>query len=140
MSVIQGQYRQTPSDETGGQSKAFVFVQVDNQGRLVVVDATEGSKGSANMAGSNPITIATDDTQFAKITQPTTTAAVTPGDSTAVAFTKGLWVGVGGDLSVKFAGDSIAQTLKNVPSGTYVPGSVIRVMAATTATNIVGFA
>ena len=71
--------------------------------------------------------------------QPQTAATVTLSDSTTVAFTKGLWVGTGGDLAVTLVGGS-AVTLKNVPSGTYVPGSVIHVMTTnTTASNVVGF-
>ena len=71
--------------------------------------------------------------------QPTLSAAVTKSDSTdlAATCTKGVWVGTGGDLSVKLAGDSTATTWKNVPSGTYVPGAYSRVMAATTAADVV---
>lgn len=73
------------------------------------------------------------------IQQPTRSAAVTKSDSTDITATatKGLWVGTAGDLSVKYAGDSAATTLKGVAAGTYVPGAFSRVMAATTAADIV---
>lgn len=73
--------------------------------------------------------------------QPTTSIAITPSDSTdlTATVTKGLWVGTAGNLSIKLSADSAAVTLSNVPSGTYVPGAYARIMAATTATNIVGF-
>lgn len=66
--------------------------------------------------------------------QPTRTAAVTISDSTDVTSTctKGVWVGTGGNLAVKGAGDSAAVTHKNVPSGTYVPGALSRVMSTNT--------
>lgn len=73
----------------------------------------------------------------ATLKQPTATSAVTASDATALTCTKGLWVGTAGNLSLKLSGDSAAVTWKNVPSGTYVPGSVIRVMAATTAADVV---
>jgi len=95
------------------------------------------AKGTAAMAASTPVTIATDDTVSLKLTQPTTSAAVTASDSTVLACGKGLWVGTAGNLSLKLSGDSSAVTWSNVPSGMFVPGNVIRVMAATTATNVV---
>ena len=75
------------------------------------------------------------------VAQPTTSVAITPSDSTdlTATVTKGLWVGVAGNLSVKLSADSVAVTIANVPSGTYVPGAFSRVMAASTATSIVGF-
>ena len=113
--------------DTGNSSLATIGT---NTGRIP-------SQGSAAMAGSIPVTIATDDTVSAKLTQPTASSAVTASDSTVLACTKGLWVGTAGNLSLKLSADSSAVPWNNVPSGTYVPGSVIRVMAATTATNIV---
>lgn len=73
--------------------------------------------------------------------QPTRTATVTKSDVTdlTTTATKGLWVGTAGDLTVKLAGDSGSTVLKNVASGTYVPGSFQKVMLATTATDIVSF-
>lgn len=66
--------------------------------------------------------------------QPTRTAAVTISDATDVTSTctKGVWVGTGGNLAVKGAGDSSAVTHKNVPSGTYIPGALSRVMSTNT--------
>lgn len=79
---------------------------------------------------------------LAALQQPTKTTAVTKSDSTDITTTatKGLWVGTGGDLAVKATGDSSATTLLAVPSGTYIPGAYARVMAATTASNIISFA
>lgn len=64
-------------------------------------------------------------------------AAVTPSDSTVVSF-RGLYVGVGGDVSIV---DKEGTTLvfKNVPSGGEVRMGCVRVNAATTATNIIGY-
>ena len=57
-------------------------------------------------------------------------AAVTPGDSTILPATRGIWVGVAGNLAVIFAGDTTAVTL--------LPIQVTKVMSTnTTATNIV---
>lgn len=72
---------------------------------------------------------------------PRRSAAVTKSDSTDITATatQGIWVGTAGDLVVKFKNDSSATTLKNVANGTYVRGSFSRVMAATTAADIVSF-
>lgn len=63
--------------------------------------------------------------------------AVTPGDDTVVLF-RALYVGGAGDVVVKMVGDSVAVTFTGVPAGTILPIAVQRVMAATTATSIVG--
>lgn len=75
--------------------------------------------------------------------QPTHVTAVTKSDSTDITATasKGLWIGTGGDVAVKAVGDTVAVTLANVPSGTYIPGAYQRVMSTnTTASNIASFA
>lgn len=74
--------------------------------------------------------------------QPTRIAAVTKSDSTDITATatKGLWIGGGGDVAVKGAGDSVAVTISAVPAGTYLPGAYKAVMSTnTTATLIVSF-
>jgi len=79
---------------------------------------------------------------LALLQQPTNSVPVALSDSTDVTATatKGLWVGVGGDVTVRLASDGASRLLKNVPSGTYVPGAYSRVYSsATTATNIVSF-
>ena len=84
----------------------------------------------------------TTNTALDLLKQPTRTAAVTKSDSTDVTSTctKGLWVGTGGDVAIKGAGDSSAVTLSNVPSGMFVAGALSRVMSTnTTASNIVCF-
>ena len=63
--------------------------------------------------------------------------AVTPSDTTNLGSTRALWVGTGGDLSVRFTNDSSAVTIANVADGTLLPFRVARVMAATTADDIV---
>ena len=107
------------------------------------------SQGTAAMAASMPVTIATNDTVAAALqvalnllTQPKSTTAVTISDSTDTTSYcgKGIWVGTAGDVAVKFLSDSAATTLKNVPSGTFVPGQFLRVMSTnTSASNIVCF-
>lgn len=65
-------------------------------------------------------------------------AAVTPGDSTTLPATRGIWVGGAGNLAVIFAGDTTAVTLVGVAAGTLLPIQVTKVMSTnTTATNIV---
>lgn len=67
----------------------------------------------------------------------TTAAAVTPNDDTALT-SRGVWVGGTGDLSVRLSGaPSTTVVFTGVPAGSLLPISVVRVMAATTATNIV---
>ncbi len=73
---------------------------------------------------------------------PKSTTAVTTSDSTDTTTYcgKGIWVGVAGDVAVKMLSDSAATTLKNVPSGSFVPGQFLRIMSTnTTATNILCF-
>ena len=61
---------------------------------------------------------------------------VTPSDSTVLTGVRALWVGGAGNVSVIACNDSAAVTL-TVPAGTLLPIFAIKVMAATTATNIV---
>ena len=72
---------------------------------------------------------------------PTTSIAITPSDSTdlSATVTKGIWVGAGGNVALQLTGDSATTTLLNVPSGTFIPGRFKHIMAATTATSLVGF-
>ena len=66
--------------------------------------------------------------------------AVTPHDTTKFTFeTRGLFIGVGGDVAVLGFGDSTAVVFKNVASGTMMPLRAVRVDSTnTTATDIVG--
>ena len=68
--------------------------------------------------------------------------AVTPHDTTLFTNpTRGLWVGVGGDIVILAAGDEGGSSvlLKNVASGTMLPIQAIRVDSTnTTASSIVG--
>lgn len=66
--------------------------------------------------------------------------AVTPHDTNELtAFTRAVWVGGAGNLSVILAGDTAAITITGVPAGTLLPlcCKIIR-STSTTATNIVG--
>lgn len=64
--------------------------------------------------------------------------AVTASDSTELPCTRALYVGTGGNVSV-IMGDGqngSAVTFSNVPTGVILPIQVVKVMAATTASNI----
>lgn len=63
-------------------------------------------------------------------------ATVTPSDDTIVNC-RALYVGGAGDVSIMAVNDSAAVTLQDVPAGTILPIACKKVMAATTATNIV---
>jgi len=64
--------------------------------------------------------------------------AVNKSDTTILNATRALWVGGAGDLSVQFA-NALGATvvLKAAGDGALIPISVVRVMAATTATDVV---
>lgn len=66
--------------------------------------------------------------------------AITPADATDLTANKirALWVGGAGNLSLIAMNDSAAVTVTAVPAGTLLPIAVVKVMTATTATNIVG--
>lgn len=73
---------------------------------------------------------------------PRRAVSVTKSDSTDVTKTakRGLWIGGAGDVSVMYAGDTVAVTLLAVPAGTFLPGEFKRVMSTgTTATSIISF-
>lgn len=63
-------------------------------------------------------------------------AAVTPSDSTELNC-RALYVGGTGNLVLQMPGREETVTFNNVLAGTVLPVSARRVMAATTATNIV---
>lgn len=66
-----------------------------------------------------------------------TAVALTPSDSASVAAFRGVYVGVGGDVSVQTAGD-VAVVFKNAIAGMILPVIGQRVNATgTTATNLV---
>jgi hypothetical protein len=66
--------------------------------------------------------------------------AITPADATDLTTSKirALWVGGAGNLSLIALNDTSAVTITGVLAGTILPISVVKVMTATTATNIVG--
>jgi hypothetical protein len=69
-------------------------------------------------------------------TSSTRAKAVTPSNTQDLTYlTKGIWVGHIGDLKVTMAGGETV-TFTAVPSGTYLPISVSRIWADSTATFI----
>lgn len=69
--------------------------------------------------------------------------AITKSDATDLTSSKlrALWVGGAGDVTVIALNDGTTpQTLTAVLAGTLLPIAVVKVMAATTATNIIGLA
>jgi len=86
-------------------------------------------------------TFATEDAAIIGDAPANKLAAVAKSDATdltAIA-NKGLYVGTGGDMVVRAVGDVAAVTLKNVQDGSFIEGNFARVMAATTASDIVAF-
>ena len=65
----------------------------------------------------------------------TSGGAVTKSDSTVLNF-KRLFVGGAGNVVIQHAGADSVVTFTGVPAGTYLDVAGVRVMAATTATNI----
>ena len=65
--------------------------------------------------------------------------AVTPSDSATLTYpTRGIYVGVSGDVAVILQDDTAAVTFKNMVQGCIYPMQVSKVMSTnTTATNIV---
>lgn len=118
-----------------------VALASDHAPIAVTGSISPGTIGQATMANSAPVVIASNQSSVAvndtALAQPTVSSAVTPSDSTVLACGKGLWIGTAGNLSLKLSGDSAAVTWKNVPSGSFTPGNVIRVMVATTAADVV---
>jgi hypothetical protein len=64
--------------------------------------------------------------------------AVTPSDTTDLSGCRALWIGGAGSVALRCLDDNTTATL-TVPAGTLLPVFAKRVMAATTATNIVAF-
>lgn len=64
-------------------------------------------------------------------------AEITPSDSTVLAATRGIYVGVAGDVTVRMNEGKNVVTFTNVPAGSILPVSADRIMAATTADGIV---
>lgn len=72
--------------------------------------------------------------KFAALTASDTTKFTWEGD---VVRTKALFVGGAGDLAVKdHAGNTV--TFQNIPAGSVLPISTDMLLAATTATNVIG--
>jgi len=68
---------------------------------------------------------------------------ITPNDTTDLdKIAQGIYVGVGGDLTVHIARDDgvtpVVVTFKNVPAGFVLPIFVKRVLTTTTATDLIG--
>lgn len=118
-------------------TSALATSALQTAGNTSLSTIATNTTGVATAAG-----IATLNTTLGLLTMPKSTTAVTISDSTDTTTYcgKGVWVGVAGDLAVKMLSDSSATTLKNVPSGSFVPGQFLRIMSTnTTATNIICF-
>lgn len=64
--------------------------------------------------------------------------AVVPSDATDLTGTMGIYVGVTGNVTARFANaPAVDVVFTAVPAGAFIPGLFTRVMAATTATSIV---
>ena len=63
--------------------------------------------------------------------------AVTPSDTTELGPCRALYIGGTGNVVVHMPGRDASVTFSNVLAGTILPVSARRVLAATTATNIV---
>lgn len=66
--------------------------------------------------------------------------AITPADSDLPVLARALYVGTGGDLVLLARDDETPITLANVGDGAFIPIRARQVMAATTASDIVGIA
>lgn len=64
-------------------------------------------------------------------------ASITKSDTAVNAF-RGIYVGTTGDLVVILQGDSTPTTFKNIAAGMIHPITTVKVMAATTASDLVG--
>ena len=62
--------------------------------------------------------------------------AITPAD-TDITATRGIYVGGAGDVAVRMNKGKNTVTFKNVPAGTILPVQADRILAATSATDIV---
>lgn len=123
-----------------------------NTSLATIAASAAGSKvaGQATMANSVPVALASNQSSvptteasgaaiaasLVLLQQPTRYAAVTPSDATDVTATatKGLLVTAPGVVNVTGVGDSGAVGLGTWPAGSYIPGALKRVNAATTAT------
>ena len=80
-------------------------------------------------------------TDFAQTNSADIAFAITPSDSTLIPETRGVYVGVGGNvvaLMLNSAGAYAAVTFSNVPSGAILPIRCTRINStSTTATNMV---
>jgi hypothetical protein len=65
-------------------------------------------------------------------------ALIAKSDVTVVDY-KSIYVGTGGDVAVRLIGNPTQTlTFKNVPDGTWLPVWVVKVLAATTASDMIG--
>ena len=92
-----------------------------------------------DLSGNFPPSLPTGlDPRLANSVDPATRAvAVTPSDST-ILNARSLYIGGAGNVAVQTVVDPATTVIFNgVPAGTILPVTVLRVLAATTATNIV---
>jgi len=79
---------------------------------------------------------------LAALTPPSTPAAITPSDSTDLTSIASVGISIGGDGTLAFRCAGAPSTTVSLPvvAGQFVWGKFTRVMAATTATGLVGWA
>lgn len=142
-----------PLGAVGDSATGEVGLKVIPVGTAATANTAIGTTTDAPVADNTTVTSATAATGIAlwkriinliiasntssdKVIPATTAAAVTPSDATALT-SRAIWVGGAGDLSVRLSGaTSTTVVFTAVPAGSLLPISVVRVMAATTATNI----
>jgi hypothetical protein len=113
----------------GSDASKAIAVQGVTNGKNVPVSAAQLETSNASLEAIQ--------ISVAKTIPATTAVAVTPSDSTALT-SRAVWIGGAGNLSVRLSGaTSTTVVFTNIPDGSLLPLSVVRIMAATTATNIV---
>lgn len=129
-SLLTQQIKSTPPGSSATWDQVEAAVEVLGQFLKTI------STGAGSSSGATAANQTTQITAEQAIVPGTVAAAVTPSDSTALT-SRAVWVGGAGDLSVRLSGTpSTTVVFTAVPAGTLLPISVVRIMAATTATNI----
>lgn len=99
------------------------------------------SVGRKNAASSKPIVLSTEDKAILDLAAPSEAPfSITPHDSNALpAIPKGIYVGTGGNVTLRGVGGSADVTYVNLPDASYIAVRAQYVRATgTTATNLIG--
>ena len=110
----------------------------ENGGARIYTLQLPSALGSLTKALSLSVCLASD----SLLAPPTKATAITASDATDLTTIApiGITIGVGGTLVARFAGAPTTSVTMTVQAGQFVYGQFVRVMAATTATGIVGWA